>query len=101
MSFNHVIRPKALADMFDAYEWYESRKAQLGLIFLDDVESAVKAIKSDPELFPVVFKNARKYLMKKFAFKVIYVFDGSMVEIIGIIHGSRSPKEMRERVNDS
>ena len=48
MSYTLIIRPEAEADMTEAFDWYEERKAGLGHEFLAEVRSVFRQVEENP-----------------------------------------------------
>lgn len=98
MSRNLIIRPEAEADLAEAFEWYETRVTGLGLEFIRTVDSLFNSIIRNPQAYPVVDKNVRRALTRKFPYQVFYLADPDRVVIIGIFHASRNPQRWQERI---
>jgi plasmid stabilization system protein ParE len=93
-----IIRPEAEADMAEQFEWYEARKTGLGYDFLAEIRSALRKIEDNPLRYVRVYRNARRALLRKFPFKVFYVFEEDKIEVIGVIHARRDPQRWLQRV---
>jgi len=52
-------RPKAAADIDEAYAWYEARREGLGREFLDEVAACLSRIRSAPERHPIALRDPR------------------------------------------
>ena len=48
VSYTLIIRPEAEADMTEAFDWYEERKAGLGHEFLAEVRSVFRQVEENP-----------------------------------------------------
>jgi len=92
-----ILRPRAEADLAEAYAWYEERRAGLGQSLLLSVEAALASIQENPLLFPVVHRNVRRALIRRFPFGVYYLVDRETVVVVAIFHASRDPKGWRAR----
>ncbi len=58
-----LVRPAAAADIDDAFLWYEQQRPGLGAEFLQTVDSALSAIRSNPQLHAVIHRNTRRALL--------------------------------------
>ncbi len=69
----------ARAEVREAARWYEERRENLGRDFREEVATAVDAIGAKPDTWPQVAgpAEARRYLLARFPFAVIYVLRGS------------------------
>jgi len=99
MIYKIIIRPEAEDDLKEAFAWYEDKRKGLGYDFLLQIDAGLKFIKRDPKLLPLEYKGARKHLLKRFPYKVIYLIDGEKIIVIAVIHGKRSPKLLERRID--
>ena len=60
------LRPSAEADLDDAFVYYEMRRLGLGLEFLTAVEATMARIRRAPRSFPIVYKDVRRALVRRF-----------------------------------
>lgn len=98
MSFRILLRPEAEAELHEAVDWYEARSAGLGSEFLRAVDAALAAIKRNPLAYPVVFGAARRALLRRFPYSVIYTVSGGDILIAACMHGRRDPERWRQRL---
>ena len=47
------LRPKAIADLQHAHDWYEARCPGLGAEFLQDLGDALRRMEADPSHSPI------------------------------------------------
>ena len=90
-------QPDAESDVADAAAWYENQRKGLGAEFLDEILSTCDVLGENPELFPVVHRNTRRAVIKKFPFGIYYRTEDDFVSIIAVMHGSRDPKNWKDR----
>jgi plasmid stabilization system protein ParE len=93
-----IFKPEAEADIAEAYDWYESRDAGLGAEFIRCVESCVHGIQRHPEMYPLVHKNLRQGITRRFPYSVCYFVEGETLFIVSVFHASRDPQIWRERI---
>lgn len=98
MSYEVVIQPEAEEDLEETFLWYEDKRKGLGHDYLLQVEAAMRYIERNPEIHPKEYRGARKHVIKRFPYKVIYIIEESKVVVIGVLHGKRNPRVMRERM---
>jgi len=96
-----IIRPEAEADMTEAFDWYEERKATLGHEFLAEVHTALRAIADHPLHHQVLYKNVRRILTRRFPYKVFFLVEAEQVEVIAIIHAKRHLRIWQKRFSSS
>ena len=64
------LRPEAELDLADAAFWYEGQQSGLGRQFLGEALAVFSAIAGTPQLHPVVHRNTRRALLRRFSFGV-------------------------------
>jgi len=92
------IRSKAAGDIAAAAQWYEQRAQGLGAEFLSSIDACLSSIARNPEAFPVVHRNARMALPRRFPYKIIYTGDLKAIVVVAVMHGHRHPKRWQSRV---
>jgi plasmid stabilization system protein ParE len=92
-----LFRVAAARDVEDAFLWYERQRAGLGEEFLAAVEDAVRLIESNPEAFPVVHRDARRALLRRFPYGLFYRVTSEDIIIVGCFHVKRNPTAWRSR----
>lgn len=93
-----IFKPEAEADLAEAYDWYEERDAGLGGEFMRCVESCVHGIQRHPEMYPMVHKNVRQGVTRRFPYSMFYFVESETLFIISVFHASRDPRVGQERV---
>ncbi|HJS01215.1 MAG TPA: type II toxin-antitoxin system RelE/ParE family toxin [Flavobacterium sp.] len=84
---------RANVDTIVAYEFYESRRKNLGERFLDELENCYKSIVLNHETYTIVHKTYRQAIVKKFPFVVLYNVDEKDIIITAIFNTSKNPKK--------
>lgn len=92
-----VVRPLAEADLDAAFAWYERRLVGLGSEFLRAVDACFIAIAAGPLAYPVVHRGARRALLRRFPYAVLYVVDEDRIHILACTHTSLHPRRWRQR----
>ena len=88
---------EAEEEMKRAKLYYERKVPGLGDKFLDELELGFFQIQSNPERWPKMDQENRKYIIKRFPFKIIYRIDPNVVIIIAIAHHKQKPDYWRKR----
>jgi len=94
---NLILRPAAAADVEAAYRWYERQRAGLGDAFLEAVRTALGAIGANPLSSPVVHRNTRRALVRRFPYAVFYQLMGEHIVVVACMHARRNPRQWRRR----
>ena len=92
-----VFRPEARSDLERAYCWYEEKRRGLGEELLLVVDAAIEQIRRSPEAFPVVHRNVRRALTRRFPYGVFYLAEPQRIVVLAIFHGRRDPETARGR----
>jgi len=94
-----IINPYAEADLKIASDWYASQKARLDLEFIDEIEKSLERIKQNPQQFPVVRRQIRMSIVKRFPYGIYFYAAGEIVSVFAVLHFSRNPKVLRKRIS--
>ncbi len=92
-----AVRSEAATDIEEAYIWYERRRRGLGADFLLCLEEVFGRLLRDPGLYPVVYRDVRRALVRRFPYGVFYLVEESRVVVLAVFHSSRDPKEWQSR----
>ena len=82
----------AIADVKKATAWYEKRSPKAALDFIEELHRAANTIREAPERWPIAKNNARRFLLWRFPFAVIYSEKESIVTVWAVAHNSRRPE---------
>ncbi|MBF0266022.1 MAG: type II toxin-antitoxin system RelE/ParE family toxin [Gammaproteobacteria bacterium] len=88
-----VFKSRAVDDIKVARDWYNEQSKGLGYEFINCVEDAVDNIKNNPELYPTVYKQVQRALVKRFPYSVFYLFENNIVYILSIFDNRQSPEK--------
>jgi toxin ParE1/3/4 len=98
MNKHVIIEPEAEADIAQAHDWYEQRREGLGEDFLLCIEAALHVIAERPKSFPLIRKTARRVLIHRFPYAVLFVDRQEYIAVVGVFHSSRNPKTWKKRL---
>ena len=93
-----VFRHEAETELAEAVDWYEARSQGLGAEFLRSLDAVIAHMQRHPTLYPVVFGNARRAVLRRFPYSVIYVVRDNELLIAACIHSRRDPRRWQERI---
>jgi toxin ParE1/3/4 len=93
-----VLRPQATRDTEEARDYFDSRQAGLGQVFLDRLTESLARISAMPEMYGVVARNVRAARLRKFTYVVYYRVHADRVEVLAVLHGSRDASAWQARV---
>lgn len=92
-----LLRDEARKDLFEAFQWYEGRRAGLGSEFERAVSRTLAEIEDNPAQYPVSVADVRKAPLKRFPYVVYYVLLDEGTSVIAIMHSRRHPRTWQER----
>lgn len=93
-----VFTPRARAELIDAQDWYENEVPGLGRRFRAAVEAVIVRMIANPGQFPVIHKNVRRALLRRFPYALMFVTEADeTLTVIACFHGSRDPAQWRDR----
>lgn len=100
MKYKVIIRPEAEMDLKEIFSWYEDRREGLGHDFLLQIDAGFKLLERNPYMSQQEYKEARKLLIRRFPYKIIYVVEKENIFILAVIHGKRSSDVVIDRVDN-
>lgn len=92
-----IFRPGAAADVEYAYRWYEAQQTGLGEEFLAAVSAALASVAANPERFPVVHRQTRRALLRRFPYGFFYRIIDDQVVVVACMHARRDPRRWQSR----
>lgn len=97
MNYVLVFRPEVREELNEAYNWYENQQTGLGDNFLDSIDEALNRICQMPESYPIIYRDVRRSVVRRFPYLVYYRIVSSRVIITAIFHSRRDPKALKIR----
>ncbi|KOP36707.1 type II toxin-antitoxin system RelE/ParE family toxin [Flavobacterium sp. WLB] len=94
MIFNIVIEPRALIDIQDAIDYYESKQSGLGEYFYQVIDEHLDKLSKNP-FFEIRYKDYRGLPTKKFPFIIFYFIDENVktVYVMSVFNTSLNPSK--------
>ncbi len=80
-------------------DYYNRESPGLGYEFLWEVFSAIDRIKQFPQAWQIFHENARRCLVRRFPYGVIYIQEDDLVLILAIAHLHREPGYWIDRLS--
>lgn len=99
MNYQVLIQSEAELDLQDIYNWYEQRSQGLGSEFIRVVDASLATIQRNPQSFPVVYKQLRRKLIRRFPYGIFYLIEAETIVIIGCFHVKRDPQQWQKRLS--
>jgi plasmid stabilization system protein ParE len=95
-----VYRREAVGDVRAAFDWYERQRAGLGDEFLAALSRAEDTVRANPLAFRVIRRDARRVMLRRFPYQIIYRVVSDVVVVVACFHGRRSPKRRESRTGE-
>ncbi len=89
------VRPLALADLHEAYIYYNSVKENLGEKFLEELQTLFDKIESNPFIFSYTNQSIRQAKLRRFPYDVIYEVHDNEIIIYSIFMAKQNPNKKR------
>ena len=96
MKYTLLVKAEAIQDMTEAFDWYENKRAGLGVEFLDEVDEFYDQIIQSPEHYQS-HRDQRVAVMHRFPYKIVYELEGEMIVVYAVYHNKRDPGKLTER----
>jgi len=92
MKFKVVIEPRAILDIQEAVDFYDSRQEGLGEYFYDILNNHIESLKANP-FFQVKYKDYHSFPIKKFPFILLYYIDEEIetIFVLSVFNTSMNP----------
>ena len=97
LGFQVVFTQAARAELIDAFTWYEGEAPGFGSHFRDQIGLIVERMSATPLQFPIVYKNVRRALLRRFPYMLFFTIDGETLLVIACFHSSRDPRIWQKR----
>jgi plasmid stabilization system protein ParE len=87
-----TLRPRAEADLDDAFRWYEARLPGLGEAFLRSADACFARIQRHPAAFIEAHPRVRRASLRRFPYGVFYVIREDRIDVLAVYHARRRPR---------
>ncbi len=94
-----VVTRAAQCELDEAAAYYDKRRPGLGERLHAEFHSAADRIVEQPQLYPKAVRDARKCIIRKFPYAIIYRFRDGVVTIVAFMHLHRKPGYWRGRLS--
>lgn len=89
--------PDAVLEMEDAHDWYEARSQSAAEAFLYELNLAIQRVLEAPGRWPRDEGVARRFVLRRFPFNLIYRKVGATIQFVALAHHKRKPGYWRSR----
>ena len=92
-----ILHPEAGAEMLAAAEFYEGKRAGLGIEFIGEVERATSALVVYSRIGHRFSRRLRRVLVQRFPYGLLYRIEGERIFVVAVAHVRRRPGYWRHR----
>ena len=92
------IHPLAAKAARAARRWYAQRSFSAAHRFVAELDRGIQQISASPQQFAPYLHGTRAYRVPRFPYLIVYLEDGSSVQVLAIAHGHRRPGYWRRRL---
>ena len=68
-------------ELIEAQDWYEEEAPGLGRRFREALDAVVERMSAHPRQFPIVFKNLRRALLRRFPYSLFFAIEGETLRL--------------------
>lgn len=97
MTAEILISREARDDIAAAIGGFKDISPVLSDRFVAELERVYANVADYPQMYPVVYKNFRRALLRRFPYSVFYVVGNSMILIVGVMHQARDESTWKRR----
>jgi len=90
-----VFRRQASEELLEAARNYDQKSLGLGADFVEEVEVLLERVVRHPEMYPVVERDARRGLLRRFPYAVFYLVTDDAVVVLAVFNCTREPGSWR------
>jgi plasmid stabilization system protein ParE len=94
----YYFHPQADEELDAAVRYYEDCQPGLGLEFAEEVYTTIARISSYPDAWSQISKNARRCLLNRFPYGVIFQVKSGMLRIVAVASLHRRPGYWKDRI---
>lgn len=84
-------KPAAVAELREAFQWYEGERPDLGREFLSEIARVERHLAATPELYQRVEDELRRATLRRFPYGLFYLIEGDAVVVLACLHLHRDP----------
>jgi len=92
-----IILPFAEIDIKDTIYYYKEISDTLEKDFIKILDLSFLEIMKNPDSFPKVKYDIRKFVVNKFPYCIFYVDDKEAIYVLAVFHDKRNPKDWVKR----
>jgi hypothetical protein len=95
MSYKIEIRPLAIVETIEAYNWYELQRKGAGVAFLNELDDFYQSLLRNPKTYSYYLKPVREGKINRFAYAVVYELFETTIVAYSIFTTKQNPNKKR------
>lgn len=96
---NHIqISSDAVADLADAYDFYEKQEIGIGDYFLTQIKADIDGLKITGGIHRVVYRDLHRLLSKKFPYSIFYKYTNGQVLVVAVVDNRKDPAWIKQHL---
>jgi plasmid stabilization system protein ParE len=95
--YSVIFTQAAREELIEAQDWYEGEATGLGRRFRQAINVVIDRMIDNLHQFPIVFKNVRRALLRRFPYTLFFVVEDDALIVIACFHASRDPSHWQRR----
>lgn len=88
-------------ELAEAVDYYNDQCPGLGYQLAAEVQKTFERIRSFPEAWPSLSRRARRCVVHRFPYGVVYQVRDDCVLVAGIMHLKRDPRSWQDRLHEA
>jgi plasmid stabilization system protein ParE len=92
-----IFTQAARTELIEAQDWFEGEAGGFGRHFREAIDALAERMSTNPQQFPIVFKNVRRALLRRFPYALFFAVAGDTLFVIACFHASRDPLQWQKR----
>ena len=84
-------------ELVEARQWYAHQREGLDMEFMECIDDALSRVVRNPQLYPIVYRNLRRAVVRRFPFAVFYEVTADEISVIAVFHSRRDPERWQSR----
>jgi plasmid stabilization system protein ParE len=94
MVYEFEILDRVKFEIFDGFNWYESKRVDLGSEFIKEIEATIEHIKNYPKHFQIKHQNKyREEVLKRFPYIIIYQIIERKIIVLAVFPSKDNPNK--------
>lgn len=86
-------------ELAEVKRFYNRQQQGLGEAFKREAEAAAKLILERPLAWQIEIEPARRFLLNRFPYKMVYLVRAEQIVVLAIMHQHRQPDYWVDRIN--